>query len=74
MLSTAGIEGELGAAPHLAPAADLWDRIWHKLDNIGIEGIEICKCKGHATEGAVQAGRSTQFLRRGNDHADHFAG
>ena len=56
------------------PAADLWSQIWHKLLDIGTEGIEICKCKGHATEADVLEGRSTPFLRKGNDHADHFAG
>ena len=30
--------------------------------------------KGHASEGDVQAGRSTPFLRKGNDQADHYAG
>ncbi len=56
------------------PAADLWRRIWHKLEDLGTDGVEIRKCKGHATLGDVQAGRSTEFLRRGNDSADYFAG
>jgi hypothetical protein len=56
------------------PAADLWKQVWDKLDDIGVDGIEVRKCKGHATEADVHAGRSTEFLRRGNDHADHFAG
>ena len=43
------------------------------LDDIG-EGIVIRKCKGHATEADVAAGRSTAFLQKGNDHADHYAG
>ena len=47
---------------------------WHKINDIGADGISILKCKGHATEADVHAGRSTEFLRKGNDHADHFAG
>ena len=55
------------------PAADLWREFWRLIDDIGC-GIVISKCKGHATEVDVQQGRSTEFLRRGNDNADHFAG
>ena len=55
------------------PAADLWKRVWNLLDDIG-GGVCLKKCKGHASEGDVQAGRSTQFLRKGNEHADHYAG
>ena len=54
-------------------AADLWRRFWAKIDDIGREGIEIVKVKGHATQGDIEAGRSTPFLQAGNDHADHFA-
>jgi ribonuclease HI len=56
------------------PAADLWRLIWDRLEDIGADGIRLSKCKGHATDGDVQAGRSTEFLRTGNGHADHFAG
>jgi len=56
------------------PAADIWREFWRRIDDIGTEGIAILKCKGHATEADVQAGRSTPFLRTGNGHADHFAG
>ena len=56
------------------PAADLWREFWRRIDDIGAEGLHFKKCKGHASEGDVQAGRSTPFLRRGNDNADHFAG
>ena len=55
-------------------AADLWRVFWHRVQDIGQEGISIIKCKGHATLADVQAGRSTPFTRKGNDHADHFAG
>ena len=56
------------------PAADLWREFWRLLEDVGPEGVRIEKCKGHATEGDVQAGRSTPFLRAGNANADHFAG
>ena len=55
-------------------AADLWRTFWHKLEDIGGEGIDFVKTKGHATEADVQAGRSTAFQRRGNANADHYAG
>ena len=55
-------------------AADLWRVFWHRLEDIGEEGIELRKTKGHATEVDVQQGRSTDFERAGNEHADHFAG
>jgi len=44
------------------------------VDDIGREGLDVRKCKGHATEADVAAGRSTAFLKTGNEHADHFAG
>ena len=55
------------------PAADLWKRLWDLVADIG-PGIDIRKCKGHATMADVTAGRSTAFYRVGNDNADHFAG
>ena len=54
-------------------AADLWRIFWHKVGDIGGDGISIIKCKGHATVADDLAGRSTPFTRKGNDHADHFA-
>ena len=54
-------------------AADLWRIFWHKLADIGPEGVVLVKTKGHASEADVQAGRSTPFQRKGNDNADHFA-
>jgi len=66
--------GRVWCCSSARPAADLWLQFWRLVEDIGIEGIQICKCKGHATEADVQAGRSTAFLKRGNDHADHFAG
>jgi ribonuclease HI len=56
------------------PAADLWRRFWDLIEDIGTQGLDIQKCKGHATDAGIEAGRSTAFLRAGNDHADHFAG
>ena len=56
------------------PAADLWRRLWFLVEDIGSDNIAIRKCKGHATQADVDAGRSTAFLRTGNGHADHFAG
>ena len=56
------------------PAADLWKKVWDRIDDLGEGGLVIAKCKGHASEGDVQAGRSTPFLRKGNDQADHYAG
>ena len=55
-------------------AADLWRIFWRRINDIGDDGISIIKCKGHATAADVLAGRSTPFTRKGNDHADHFAG
>ena len=51
----------------------MWRELWRLLDDIG-PGISILKCKGHATEADVQAGRCTAFERTGNGHADHYAG
>ena len=47
--------------------------VWRVLEDIG-PGISIVKCKGHATEADVCAGRSTPLQGAGNDHADDFAG
>jgi ribonuclease HI len=55
-------------------AADLWREFWWILGDMCLDGISIRKCKGHATEADVEAGRSSAFLRAGNDHADYFAG
>ena len=56
------------------PAADLWRQFWARLDDIGQDGIEFKKCKGHATAADAEAGISTDFLKTGNDNADHYAG
>ena len=48
--------------------------IWRQIEEIGAEGISIVKVKGHATQADVDAGRSSEAERAGNDNADHFAG
>ena len=55
------------------PAADLWRQVWRRMEDIG-SGITILKCKGHATEADVTAGRATALTRAGNANADFFAG
>ena len=55
------------------PAADLWDLIWAKVEDLGGQAIDIMKVKGHATDADVEAGRVTKWQKAGNDHADHFA-
>jgi ribonuclease HI len=56
-------------------AADLWRELWWIVDDIGgTSGIQVRKCKGHATDEDVASGKSSIFLRAGNDHADYFAG
>ena len=37
------------------------------------DGILIFKCKAHCSEADVASGKTTRFLKIGNDHADHFA-
>ena len=65
--------GRVSCRVSCRPAADLWRSIWWRLDNMGCDGIDFKKVKGHATEADVEAGRSTPWERDCNDHADHFA-
>lgn len=65
--------GRVWCCASCRPAADLWRKIWWRLDDMGCDGIDIRKVKGHATEADVEAGRSTPWERECNDHADHFA-
>ena len=67
-------KGPLWCCASSRPAADLWREFWRIIDDIGMAGLLFKKCKGHATQADVDAGRSTAFLRAGNDHADHYAG
>jgi ribonuclease HI len=56
-------------------AADLWRELWWIVDDIGgTAGIFVKKCKGHATDDDITSGKSSVFLKAGNDHADYFAG
>ena len=55
------------------PDADLWAQIWRIKEDIG-PGVEVVKCKGHATESDVLNGVCTRFEKDSNDHADHYAG
>ena len=67
-------KGEQWCCSSARAAADLWRIFWHKLSDIGPDGISLVKTKGHATDADVQSGRSTAFQQRGNSNADHFAG
>jgi len=54
------------------PAADLWDMYWSLVENFG-GGVEILKCKGHATSVDIAEGRATTFTKHGNDGAGFHA-
>ena len=54
-------------------AADIWQAIWHILDDLGLDQVTVVKEKGHATEADVQSGRIAAWEKTGNEHADHFA-
>ena len=66
-------KGRIWCTAAARPTANLWREILRILDDIG-GGITLRKCKGHATDADMQAGRSTPFKQRGNSHADHYAG
>ena len=55
------------------PDADLWAQIWRIKEDIG-PGVEVIKCKGHATDKDVETGRCSKFDKDANDHADYYAG
>jgi hypothetical protein len=52
----------------------LWREFWYQISEMGSDGIQIKKCKGHATDADVFSGASSVFLRAGNDHAEYYAG
>ena len=54
------------------PDADLWRELWRLVDDVG-PGVTLVKCKGHATDSDVAAGKATLFEKVANDNADHFA-
>ena len=56
------------------PAADLWSLVWERLFDVGRDSVLFQKVKAHATQADVDAGRSSAWLKSGNDNADHFAG
>ena len=67
-------KGRIWCCDSARPAADLWRLFWHKVEDLGQDGIQIRKVKGHASVADVDANRSTMWHKAGNDHADHFAG
>ena len=44
-------------------AADLWRKVWDKVDDIGEDLIRVVKVKGHASLGDVEANRVTAWQR-----------
>ena len=66
--------GKLWCCNSMRPAADLWRKIWWRIDDIGIDSLTFVKVKGHATDNDVLIGNSTWWSRRGNQHADFYAG
>ena len=55
------------------PAADLWDLIWRKVEDLGQGDILVEKVKGHASSVDIENGTSSLLHMAGNDHADYFA-
>jgi ribonuclease HI len=55
------------------PFADLWRKIWRKVEDIGEENVHILKVKGHATWKDVDEHRATFESRMGNNAADKQA-
>jgi ribonuclease HI len=66
-------KGQVWCCSSSRPAADLWCKIWSKVDDLGGVEIQIRKVKGHTTAADVQRGIITGQQRDGNEHADHFA-
>ena len=64
-------KGKVWCTAAARPAADLWREVWRLLDDIG-PGIVIRKCKGHATDADVAAGRASESTKTGNEHADYY--
>ena len=64
--------GRLGTVTAKILAADLWDTYWSLVENFG-GGVEILKCKGHATSLDIAEGRATTYTKKGNDGADLYA-
>ena len=65
--------GRLGTVTAKNPAADLSDTYWGLVEDSGGQGVEVLKCKGHATSVDIAEGRATTFTKNGNDGADYYA-
>ena len=52
---------------------DLWQRIHANWIKRGPQSLKVAKLLGHATQGDLAAGASTEALQRGNDWADSLA-
>lgn len=58
------------------PHADVWRRVWHYLDSIGLgpDGITVLKCKSHLSKAAVAAlSADQQAVAKGNAEVDKYA-
>ena len=55
------------------PDADMWAELWRLREDVG-PGVELRKCKEHATDLDVPHGICSQSEKDGNEHADHYAG
>ena len=58
------------------PHADVWRRIWHYLDDIGLgtSGIVVQKCKSHQSESVIATlSAAEQAVARGSQTADEHA-
>ena len=66
--------GEIWCCASARPAADIWRRVWWRLNDIDSVNVHFVKVKGHATEADSEAGRTTRKYMIGNSHADYFAG
>ena len=53
--------------------ADIWRKIWRKVEDIGEENVHILKVKGHATWKDVAEHKATFEGRLGNNAADKQA-
>ena len=58
------------------PHADVWRKIWHVIDDIGVgpNGIEVRKCKSHVSKRTrATLSAEAQEIFSGNDEVDSFA-
>ena len=52
---------------------DLWRRVYEENKRLGLGRVAVRWTKGHATDEDIEAGRSTQEDKEGNDAADALA-